>query len=124
MEPIDRVSAVSQVIWTLIIFLVLYLFVLFIILPKIHKVLRVRNYIFDEKAKKSLRLNYMVELVLWNFVQFRKKNLKEVQRHLEISNELHMEIKQTILKKAVLEINARIQQVEFDTRLGNKEEIK
>lgn len=120
MEPIDRVSAVSQIVWTLIIFFILYLFVLFVILPKIHKVLRIRNYLFDEKAKQSLRLNYMVELVLWNFMQFRKKNIKEAQRHISINNKLHMDIKQNVLRNAILEIISRIQEVEFKVRLRSK----
>jgi F0F1-type ATP synthase membrane subunit b/b' len=120
MEPIDRVSAVGQVVWTLIIFFILYLFVLFVILPKIHKVLRIRNYLFDEKAKQSLRLNYMVELVLWNFMQFRKKNIKEAQRHISINNKLHMDIKQNVLRNAIMEIISRIQEVEFKVRLRSK----
>jgi F0F1-type ATP synthase membrane subunit b/b' len=120
MEPIDRVSAVGQIVWTLIIFFILYLFVLFVILPKIHKVLRIRNYLFDEKAKQSLRLNYMVELVLWNFMQFRKKNIKEAQRHISINNKLHMDIKQNVLRNAILEIISRIQEVEFKLRLRSK----
>jgi hypothetical protein len=53
-------------------------------------------------------------------MQFRKKNIKEAQRHISINNKLHMDIKQNVLRNAIMEIISRIQEVEFKVRLRSK----
>ena len=119
MEPIDRVSAVSQIIWTLVIFFILYLFMLFIVLPKIHKGLRIRNYLFEENFRKSFRLSYIIEIISLTFIKVRRKNLKEVLYKVENNNHLHNSLKQYKLVNSIFEFIFKIQGKNFIEYLFN-----
>jgi len=57
MEQIDRLSFMSQVFWLFIFFIFIYILVLLYIIPKIHKSLRLRVYLFGLIKKKLASLN-------------------------------------------------------------------
>lgn len=124
MEPIDRVSAVSQVIWTLAIFFILYMFMLFVVLPKIHKGLRIRNYLFDENVKKSFRLSYIIEIIALTFIKVRRKKLKEVLYKVENNNNLHDTFKHYKLVSSIFEFIFRVQGKNFVEYLFNNKRSK
>ena len=66
MEQIDRISIISQIFWLIICFLCLYFIVLFYSIPKIHRVLRLRIYLFNIDFYKIVNLIILLDL-FYNF---------------------------------------------------------
>lgn len=101
MPQLDRFSYISQVIWLIITFLILYFILVIIVLPKLYKILR-----FRKTKIKQLRnniINYEKELI---FIDINIKNkVLEVYKILKILPEIffklvekHLEEERVVIK--------------------------
>lgn len=76
MEQIDRLSFMSQIFWLFILFMFLYFLVLLYIIPKVHKSLRFRFYLYRLLKRKLAKINtrfFFISYVL-------KENLKTKEK--------------------------------------------
>jgi len=101
MPQLDRFSYISQVIWLIITFLILYFILVIIVLPRLYKILR-----FRKTKIKQLRnniINYEKELI---FIDINIKNkVLEIYKILKILPEIffklvekHLEEERVVIK--------------------------
>lgn len=115
MPQLDRFAYVSQVIWLIIIFLILYFILVIIVLPKLYKILRFRKtkikqlrtgviqceeeILFVELIIKNkiIDMYKILKILPENFFKIIEKSLEEERNLLKSSIEYFKEIKNLLL---------------------------